>query len=207
MHAVCRLKGDKSTFQGTTAGRIRRSAQTGMPASRHASSLASHGKDHRLPTSPGGRVAAGNGATKRVKRRGLGRCSCAHVDDRIRWLCHGGGHATVPVHYSVHICLRRIRKTWHASWGCGMDAIYSAKALRDHPCEVKQEARRGLVRITENGGVTCSAQGMYSSARWPMLRSERSMRSMFRRQSYVDAWTLRRAIALRVLMRQRVLLR
>ena len=61
MHAVCRLKGDKSTFQGTTAGRIRRSAQTGMPASRHASSLVSHGKDHRLPTSPSGRVAAGNG--------------------------------------------------------------------------------------------------------------------------------------------------
>ena len=149
----------------------------------------------------------GTGATKRAQRRGLGRCSCAHVDDRIRWLCHGGGHATVPVHYSVHVCSRRIRKTWHASWGCGMDAIYSAKALRDHPCEVKQEARRGLVRITENGGVTCSAQGMYSSARWPMLRSERSMRSMFRRQSYVDAWTLRRAIALRVLTWQRVLLR
>ena len=207
MHAVCRLKSDKSTFQGTTAGRIRRNAQTGMPASRHASSLVSHGKDHRLPTSPGGRVAAGNGATKRAQRRGLGQCSCAHVDDRIRWLCHGGGHATVPVHYSVHVCSRRIRKTWHASWGCGMDAIYSATALRDHPCEVKQEASRGLVRITENGGATCSAQRMYSSARWPMLRSERSMRSMFRRQSYVDAWTLRRAIALRVLMRQRVLLR
>ena len=32
-----------------------------------------------------------------------------------------------------------------------MDAIYSATALRDHPCEVKQAARRGLVRITENG--------------------------------------------------------
>ena len=207
MHAVCRLKGDKSTFQGTTAGRIRRSAQTGMPASRHASSLVSHGKDHRLPTSPGRRVAAGNGATKRAQRRGLGRCSCAHVDDRIRWLCHGGGHATVPVYYSVHVCSRRIRKTWHASWGGGMDAIYSATALRDHPCEMKQAARRGLVRITENGGATCSAQGMYSSARWPMLRSERSMRSMFRRQSYVDAWTLRRAIVLRVLMRQRVLLR
>ena len=88
-----------------------------------------------------------------------------------------------------------------------MDAIYSATALRDHPCEVKQAVRRGLVRITENGDATCSAQRMYSSARWPMLRSERSMRSMFRRQSYADAWTLRWAIALRVSMQQRVLLR
>ena len=203
MHAVCRLKGDKSTFQGTTAGRIRGSAQTGMPASRHASSLASHGRNHRLPTSPGGRVAAGNGATKRVKRRGLGRCSCAHGDDRIRWLCHGDGYATVPVYYFVHVYSQRIRKTWYASWGGGMDAIYSATALRDHPCEVKQAVRRGLVRITENGDATCSAQRMYSSARWPRPRSERSMRSMFRRQSYADAWTLRRAIALRASMRQR----
>ena len=88
-----------------------------------------------------------------------------------------------------------------------MDAIYSATALRDHPCEVEQAVRRGLVRITENGDATCSAQRMYSSARWPMLRSERSMRSMFRRQSSADAWTLRRAIALRVSMQQRVLLR
>lgn len=109
----------------------------------------------------------GTGATRRVQRRGLGRCSCAHVDNRIRWLCHGDGHVTVPVYYSVHVCSRRIRKTWHASWGGGMDAIYSATALRDHPCEVKQAARRGLVRITENGGATCSAQRMYSSARWP----------------------------------------
>lgn len=203
MHAVCRLKGDKSTFQGTMVGRIRGSAQTGMPASRHASSLASHGRNHRLPTSPGGRVAAGNGATKRVKRRGLGRCSCAHGDDRIRWLCHGDGYATVPVYYFVHVYSQRIRKTWYASWGGGMDAIYSATALRDHPCEVKQAVRRGLVRITENGDATCSAQRMYSSARWPRPRSERSMRSMFRRQSYADAWTLRRAIALRASMRQR----
>ena len=152
---------------------------------------------------PAGGWRLGTGATKRARRRGLERCSCAHVDDRIIWLCHGGGHATVPVYYSVHVCSRRIRKTWHASWGGGMDAIYSATALRDHPCEVKQAARRGLVRITENGDATCSARRMCSDARWPRPRSERSMRSMFRRQSYVDAWTLRRAIALRVSMRQR----
>lgn len=32
-----------------------------------------------------------------------------------------------------------------------MDAIYSVTALRDRPREVKQAAREGLVRITENG--------------------------------------------------------
>lgn len=40
-----------------------------------------------------------------------------------------------------------------------MDAIYSATALRDHPREVKEAARKGLVRITENGNgafVFCS---------------------------------------------------
>ena len=141
---------------------------------------------------PAGGWRLGTGATKRAQRRGLGRCSCAHVDDRIRWLCHGGGHAIVPVYYSVHVCSRRIRKTWHASWGCGMDAIYSATALRDHPCEVKQAARRGLVRITENGGVTCSAQRMYSSARWPdaaeqALYAEHVSQAILRRRMDVEA--------------------
>lgn len=32
-----------------------------------------------------------------------------------------------------------------------MDAIYSVTALRDRPREVKEAARDGLVRITENG--------------------------------------------------------
>lgn len=32
-----------------------------------------------------------------------------------------------------------------------MDAIYSATALRDHQKEVKEAARRGVVRITEHG--------------------------------------------------------
>lgn len=40
-----------------------------------------------------------------------------------------------------------------------MDAIYSATMLRDKPREVKEAARHGLVRITENGNgayVFCS---------------------------------------------------
>ena len=40
-----------------------------------------------------------------------------------------------------------------------MDAIFSATALRDRPKEVKEAARGGVVRITENGNgayVFCS---------------------------------------------------